>query len=887
MAERGRASGPAPKPVPMNLYAAWEVDRASPSCVPRLCSFTLRRLVVQRELDKELNSVVIAVKMQGSKRVLRSNEIPLPLNGLLETELELCFSLQYPHFLKREGNKLQVMLQRRKRYKNRTILGYKTLAVGVLNMSEVLQCPTEGRRALSLLSSLKEPTVNVAEVVILALSSQPVDHEETPHPSGKHKTMERSPDIYNFSEDEDESFSSEQEGSDDHAQDLYDEDDDMRKAKPRRKTQPTSMARQQNFKQKLTALLKRFKVTDEVLDSEPDPHPQEEDLDFLYKSLDVFNPSDSGPDMEDDESLVSTPKPKLKPFFEGTSHSSSQTELGSVHSLRSQPLDATSPDDHTERDRLLGNKIQLGESITENTFMELEESGLMDVGPSWEPITEKVPPVAKISKTESLIISSPSRTEMRQYRRVRSTSLRERPSDRMSTGREKMEADHSPESHHSMQMPRKSVYDQLNIVLGSEELLPESIILVSICDWQGQFLAERLQERGQPIVCALGSPDVQAAFSAIVLRVQRFCNTNAQTPSPIRLAVAGGQAFMSTVLRHYVEQLSNKTPDWLGYLRFLLIPLAPHPLAKYLASVDQRYASTFMDNAWKELFARSEPPATDSVDVAMRTVQFISGAAVSHQLPIAEAMLTYKQKSADEDTCQKFIPFIGVVVVGIVEHSLQNSGDSDDGTLTLSVGTSVGPFVQATQTLSPTPTVFVKDMSATPPPSPSVSSGQVTTGPCSSSSGSELMGLQVDYWTAIGLPGGLPGGRRECERRDTPTTKTTLRSNFRSLVVTRLPPGGEPVPSATMAMTIVTQEKNKKVMFLSKKPKEKDMETKSQAIEGINRLICTAKHQQTMLKVTIDGLEWNDVKFFQLAAQWSTHVKYFPLGVFGFSWPSC
>lgn len=45
---------------------------------------------------------------------------------------------QYPHFLKRDANRLQIMLQRRKRYKNRTILGYKTLAVGVINMAEVL-----------------------------------------------------------------------------------------------------------------------------------------------------------------------------------------------------------------------------------------------------------------------------------------------------------------------------------------------------------------------------------------------------------------------------------------------------------------------------------------------------------------------------------------------------------------------------------------------------------------------------------------------------------------------------------------------------------------------------------------------------------------------------
>ena len=38
--------------------------------------------------------------------------------------------------------------------------------------------------------------------------------------------------------------------------------------------------------------------------------------------------------------------------------------------------------------------------------------------------------------------------------------------------------------------------------------------------------------------------------------------------------------------------------------------------------------------------------------------------------------------------------------------------------------------------------------------------------------------------------------------------------------------------------------------------------------------------------VSIDGVEWNDVKFFQLAAQWPTHVKYLPVGLFGYSKPS-
>ncbi|XP_042369459.1 phosphofurin acidic cluster sorting protein 2-like isoform X1 [Plectropomus leopardus] len=99
-----------------------------------------------------------------------------------------------------------------------------------------------------------------------------------------------------------------------------------------------SLTQQPNFKQKFVALLKRFKVTDEVLDSDPVGRSQEaeEDLDLLYDSLEVYNPSDSGPELDDNDSIISTPKPKLRPFFEGISQSSSQTEIGSVNSQRSQ-----------------------------------------------------------------------------------------------------------------------------------------------------------------------------------------------------------------------------------------------------------------------------------------------------------------------------------------------------------------------------------------------------------------------------------------------------------------------------------------------------------------------------------------------------------------------
>ncbi|XP_010187231.1 PREDICTED: phosphofurin acidic cluster sorting protein 2, partial [Mesitornis unicolor] len=841
-----------------------------------LCSLTLKKLVVLKELDKELISGVIAVKMQGSKRILRSHEIVLPPSGHVETELALTFSLQYPHFLKREGNKLQIMLQRRKRYKNRTILGYKTLAVGSINMAEVMQHPTEGGQVLSLFSNIKEAAVKVAEIWIFSLSSQPIDHEDsTMQASQKIKSTD------NYSEEEYESFSSEQEASDDAVQGQDLDDDEYELGKPKKQRRSI----QQNFKQKVVALLKRFKVSDEVLDSEQDPAEHvpevEEDLDLLYDTLDIENPSDSGPEMEDDDSVLSTPKPKLKPYFEGLSHSSSQTEIGSIHSIRSQ-REPSSPVEVPEKTKSLGAK-HAGDSISDTVCYESNQQAEVQETevPTPDVFVEKLPPSGKITKTESLIIPS-TRSEGKQTgRRGRSTSLKERQPVRPQNERaNSLDNERSPDTRHHLQIPRKTVYDQLNHILVSDDQLPENIILVNTSDWQGQYLSDVLQKHTLPVVCTCSSADIQAAFSTIVSRIQRYCNCNSQPPNPIKIAVAGAQNYLSAVLRLFVEQLSHKTPDWLGYMRFLIIPLGSHPVAKYLGSVDYRYNNFFQDLAWRDLFNKLEAQTTvpETPDVVSRITQYIAGANCAHQLPIAEAMLTYKQKrkksfhfdfaiSPDEESSQKFIPFVGVVKVGIVEQSSATSGDSDDAAPSSSSVLSSTP---------PSVSPAVKEASPTPPSSPSV------TGSFSSSSqglGAELMGLQVDYWIAA-----PPMDRkRDPEKKDPSTTKNTLKCTFRSLQVSRLPASGEIATTPTMSMTVVTKEKNKKVMFLPKKTKDKEVESKSQCIEGISRLICTAKHQQNMLRVLIDGVEWNDVKFFQLAAQWSSHVKHFPICIFGHS----
>uniref|UniRef100_A0A3B3RIF1 Phosphofurin acidic cluster sorting protein 1a n=1 Tax=Paramormyrops kingsleyae TaxID=1676925 RepID=A0A3B3RIF1_9TELE len=797
---------PSNRPVQMNLYATWEVDRSSPSCVPRLFNLTLKKLVMLKELDKDLTSVVIAVKLQGSKRILRSNEILLSSAGLTETDLQLTFSLQV--------------------WLSRNTAGARTLC-SLLSQSKVMQHPSEGAQVLGLHSNVKEAAIPVAEIRVQSLSSQPIDHEG---PKAKLSGEDRSPDIDNYSEEEEESFSSEQEGSDDpvHGQYLFDEDDEVRKKKPRHKLTSITRMNQPNIKQKFVALLKRFKVSDEVgfrLEhvSREQIQDVEEDLDELYDSLEMYNPSDSGPDMEETESILSTPKPKLRPFFEGVSQSSSQTEFGSV-----------------SRDLFSPVRIRT----------------------HWTPL--------KTGKAEIQSMPSPRLDGGHTPRLRRSTPTRERQlSKPMSERTNSSDSERSPELGHAAQVPRKAMYDQLNQILLSDTALPESLILVNGSDWQGQYVAEVLQSQKQPVVCTCSGAEIQAVLSAVLTRIQKFCNCNSSMPKPVKVAVVGGQSYLGAILRLFVSQLASKTSDWLSHIRFLVIPLGSHPVAKHLASLDNRYNSTFLDTTWRDLFNRSEPPQTESLDVGLRIAQYINGATVTHQLPIAEAMLTCKN---DEDSYQKFIPFVGVGVL-----LLALGGDLEE-TMALSLSVpSTSPPAHGS------PTAGMKDV-ATPPSSPSMSSGLTVLGSPSMSHGVDAIGLQVDYWVAPGVE-----KRREGERRDT-GSKNTLKSAFRSVQVSRLPGGGagEGQPQTnTMAMTVVTKEKNKKVptIFLGKKPREKDVESKSQVIEGITRLICSAKQQQTILKVSIDGVEWNDIKFFQLTAQWSTHVKYLPIGLFGYNKP--
>lgn len=67
-----------------------------------------------------------------------------------------------------------------------------------------------------------------------------------------------------------------------------------------------------------------------------------------------------------------------------------------------------------------------------------------------------------------------------------------------------------------------------------------------------------------------------------------------------------------------------------------------------------------------------------------------------------------------------------------------------------------------------------------------------------------------------------------------------------------------------------------------KKEKDRDPE-KEQFVDSVARIICSPKQSShpVPLRVYIDGTEWTGVKFFQLSAQWQTHVKNFPVALIG------
>uniref|UniRef100_G1PUR4 Phosphofurin acidic cluster sorting protein 1/2 C-terminal domain-containing protein n=1 Tax=Myotis lucifugus TaxID=59463 RepID=G1PUR4_MYOLU len=498
-------------PMSKNLFATQDLDSPSLRFVPRLC-LTLMKMVVFQELEKDLISMVIAMKMQGSNLI--SMVITVKMQGSneqLETDLGLT-SPQDPHFLS----------EKEKSYRSCCTGGKKILPVGAIHMAEVAKVAGEA-------------SAKVAENWICSLSNQPI-HWEDSAIQDRCKAKSR----VNYSEGVYQRFSSEQQASNyaTYGPDLAEEGIDMGMLKKQRpwRVGKKSIIRPQNIKEKVVAWLRKLKVLEGCgLEQDTAEHvPKLEwDLDLLFNTLQ--NPRDSGPDMEDDNSTLSTPKPKLRLFFEGLAHSSSRQRW-------KHPQDPEPTGKHVGP-RASNSPVTV--SQTRWPTAPLPQSRLnLDLLHAGEPVI-----VAQAGKKMIAFSAPPNPSSGHTAKachisgaspRLSLSSPPPRPrgsipatmAGQVPDGVAEGTAIEQTDPGSQLQTPRKTTYNQLNHTLISDDQLPENIILVNTSDntLQGQML---------PVLCTCFMADILVAFSSIIWQIQRYCNNNSQPPKPVKILVAG------------------------------------------------------------------------------------------------------------------------------------------------------------------------------------------------------------------------------------------------------------------------------------------------------------------------------------------------------------
>lgn len=108
----------------------------------------------------------------------------------------------------------------------------------------------------------------------------------------------------------------------------------------------------------------------------------------------------------------------------------------------------------------------------------------------------------------------------------------------------------------------------------------------------------------------------------------------------------GSDTFVNQVLRPYVELFSSKPPDWQGFIKFFIIPLGVNTVSKHIGNHDPIYASLFLHESWKELLEMAEPGKAEVSEIVSRVTQYLAASSNENliNLPVAEAMVTYKEK---------------------------------------------------------------------------------------------------------------------------------------------------------------------------------------------------------------------------------------------------
>ncbi|KFD64965.1 hypothetical protein M514_11548, partial [Trichuris suis] len=901
------------KIVPMRLFATWEVDRACSNCVPRLCCLSFNRLTIFRSLEQGATNLVIAVKLQGFKRTLRSNDMPVvPVNGIVDVDLD------YPHFVKKQNNRLLVMLQRRKKYKNRPMLGYKTLAVGAINLTDVLQ--SVGLRELTLHSD--DEANPAARLCILSLKQ-----------SGE------------YSDDDDEDWTGNEEGGASDSEPIVDEqpigvmtpsNSWLKSACSGQQAQhsPVRFAlHQKNIKQKFISLLKKFRVPEEEsTDGAFGKKPAQQELEALFEELDSL--TDSGGEQENDTaSLRSTPKPSLRTYFSSREKLPIVQDEGSDESKDSTGYTASCDvDSPRNKDYKTIDRDTLPECLDKS----VEGDRTADARFSSVPLKEW--------STDP-------------------TSIKGRPS---------VAHQNSAPIFESRKLVKSSA-------MATTKDLPSASTASAPCITKSATTALQLLESCN--YCCLVTEtlkETKSVFFALVAKIQRFCNQNSASPSPIQLCLLGGDEFFNNCLRSYTEVFGQKPNDWLGYVRFYPVACCNGIWLRYLSSMDRAYFNLFGQSAWLDLWDKVVLSESESKAILDGIHRYLDNAKLVLPMIISEVMIHLKSESSNNELTQQFVPFVVSVKLAPVENARKffvlffNLPKRDiyvqlasliwreysncfepseklhyyyssihyydkevryvktEATISSSdfANVSVTSPTAAQSTNSNLPTSAVTCgrtdfslQSSSPPGSPH--SNELAT----SVAGTDAKELQIEYWTTSNLPfpstvssttPSVPArqeslsSKREIAQSGS-QAKCTMKTAFRSLSVTKSAPNpvvllneSSTLPLSLLAFHFVKERKKDKGKFTllftrdvsdgcyadfslfsaAKIGRHQSLylqyaaKFSNQSCEDKILLLLLPFFKVLFCSVRIDGVEWKNVKFFQISALWQTHVKFFPVGVF-------
>ncbi|CAG9534066.1 unnamed protein product [Cercopithifilaria johnstoni] len=787
--------------VPMRLFANWETDRTIACAAQRMFSMALTRLVLNAFFGNQ-STVVITVKLHGSKRSLRSNDFLIQSrNGRVDIDLNISFTIQYSHFLKRKGNILHILLQRRKRYKNRPILGYKTLAIGTINLSEVLQnCSVHEIALFDPIVEKEIQNVNpMGRLVIGSCQSQPF---ETQNEMSVRRIKEKGLE----SEDDDDISSDGRETNDE--QELQDSGRSVPKQRYKsRKTQERKIARK-NLKQKFSSLLKRFKISEEgAVDSTSragSVAPTAQELEELFEELD--NLSDSGPEMVmDNLSIVSNPRPSLRPYF------ASREVLPSISDDKDNTEETDSDEEvSTDVDNLMVASTAVFGSTEKNdqkaTLETVSNIATVSSVPGFHFTTSNVP--ASVSAI-SFPLCSPNPDPAGNVARP-----------------------------HWHPVRTTSVVDWLSSVAHEESWnVSEPLWL---CDSSDTQIPSFFGSVFRVLDCSSFN-DCRLLISSVVAKIQKFCNSSSASPPCTVLGVIGSEKLVNFVLRAYVESLQDKSAEWINFLRFCVVTLPSSSLGKVLQAGSGStcvLSELLMKNPDEFILSELKTFSEKLQNMPEGTFR---------KLPIGEAMLQLHSKAlVDEKESSQFVPFLSEIRIGQLEEDVESC------TMSIRINDETqGVF--AVQQLSPPLT----------PHNIKISDSQ---------------DLLIEYWIPNnqnndgGASIGTSSGATGAVKREPQFLKCSIRSAFRSFAVFRKP------FSALLSFQFVKERRRDKMLhkFGMKKVQrnESDSQSSVQCISNVARLICSGKHPLTVL---IDGCVWSEIRFFQISAQWQTHVKYFPV----------